>query len=242
MKKIIALFLCLALLTAFAGCSGRVSPDDLHGSITQNGNASDVTDSDANASDDTAEDEVPEFTIGTNTGTKWENSYLGLGLTLDDSYYFYDDEEVEELNRNTLASLGESLGDDYVESIKDLDFFYDMYATTEDASSTVNVMIENHTAAELINFSATKTIEQAMPSMKTSYEGMGYTNVQVNSATVTLAGKEYAAAKLTADFETITVYAYSVMGRVGNHLFTVSMLSTDEAGLQDLVDSFYKVQ
>ena len=233
MKKLLALLLCLALVLSFAACS-PVSNDSIRGSVTQKPSA------DAD-NDDTADEETPEFSIGVNTGNKWENSYLGLGCKLSDEFTFYDDDEIEELNRNTMQSLGESLGDDYLESIKDLDFFYDMYVTTEDASSTINVMIENHTASELIGFDAKKSIEKTLPNLKSSYEGMGYTNVQVSATTLTLAGKTFQAAKLTADFQSLTATAYSAMGRVGNHLYSIAMFTFDPVKLQELIDSFYVV-
>lgn len=235
MKKLLVLLLCLALVLSFAACS-PVTNDDVRGSVTQKPsvNNSDATDS-------TPDEDAPEFSIGVNTGNKWENSYLGLGCELGEEFTFYDDDEIEELNRNTMASLGETLGDDYLESIKDLDFFYDMYVTTEDASSTINVMIENHSALELVGFDAKKTIEQSLPSLKTSYEGMGYTNVQVSATTLTLAGKTFQAAKLTADFDDVTATAYSAMGRVGNHLYSIAIFSFDPVKLEELIDSFYVV-
>lgn len=236
MKKLLALLLCLALVLSFAACS-PVTNDDVRGSVTQKPsvNNSDATDS-------TPDEDAPEFSIGVNTGNKWENSYLGLGCELGEEFTFYDnDEQIEELNRNTMASLGESLGEDYLESIKDLDFFYDMYVTTEDASSTINVMIENHTALELVGFDAKKTLEQNLPSLKTSYEGMGYENVQVSLTSVTLAGKAFPAAKLTAEINGLTATAYSAMGRVGNHLYSIAIFSFDPVKLEELINSFYVV-
>ena len=237
MKKIFALLLCLALVLSFAACS-PASNDDIRGSITQKPS----DDLGSSVTESTPVEDTPEFSIGVNTGNKWENSYIGLGCKLSDEFTFYNDEQIEELNRNTMANLGESLGEDYLESIKDLDFFYDMYVTTEDASSTINVMIENHTALELVGFDAKKTLEQNLPSLKTSYEGMGYENVQVSLTSVTLAGKAFPAAKLTAEFNGLTATAYSAMGRVGNHLYSIAIFSFDPIKLEELVNSFYAVK
>ena len=78
-KKLAALTLALLMTLSLAAC-GSQKDDQAGGAVTPG-----VTD-----------DAVPD--MGTVSGGTYTNRFAGISCTLDDSWYFYTDEQIDELN------------------------------------------------------------------------------------------------------------------------------------------------
>ena len=79
MKKLFALLLAAAMVLSMAAC-GSQKDDQAGGAVTPG-----VTG-----------DAVPD--MGTVSGGTYTNRFAGISCTLDDSWYFYTDEQIDELN------------------------------------------------------------------------------------------------------------------------------------------------
>ena len=105
MKKLIAVL--LAVCTVFALCACGAGKD-IGGSVTS-------------GEDDSS------FQLGTINGGVYENSYLGVGISLDDSWSIYDEEQLAQLIGWTADQYDD---EKYAEQIENADLFYDLDVRT----------------------------------------------------------------------------------------------------------------
>ena len=118
MKKLIAVL--LAVCTVFALCACGAGKD-IGGAVTS-------------GEDDSS------FQLGTINGGVYENSYLGVGISLDDSWSIYDEEQLAQLIGWTADQYD---NEKYAEQIENADLFYDLFASANDGLVSVNVVIQN---------------------------------------------------------------------------------------------------
>lgn len=120
-KKLAALTLALLMTLSMAAC-GDQKDDQAGGAVTPG-----VTD---NA--------VPD--MGTVSGGTYTNRFAGISCTLDDSWYFYTDEQIDELN----GFVRESTSDEELKArLESSSSVQDMYAASTDGLMTINVVFTN---------------------------------------------------------------------------------------------------
>ena len=66
-----------------------------------------------------------ELELGVIEGQKYENAFIGVGYNLDDSWTFYTDERIKEMNKYVEDRADEN----YLDLIKNSTMIYDMMAT-----------------------------------------------------------------------------------------------------------------
>ena len=120
-KKLAALTLALLMTLSLAAC-GSQKDDQAGGAVTPG-----VTG-----------DAVPD--MGTVSGGTYTNRFAGISCTLDDSWYFYTDEQIDELN----GFVRESTSDEELKTrLESSSSVQDMYAASTDGLMTINVVFTN---------------------------------------------------------------------------------------------------
>ena len=201
MKKLIAVL--LAVCTVFALCACGAGKD-IGGSVTL-------------GEDDSS------FQLGTINGGVYENSYLGVGISLDDSWDIYDEEQLAEL----IGLTAEQFDDEkYVEQLKNADMFYDFFASAEQGLVTVNIIIQN------------MSLEQ----MDEQLQSAGFSDISAEKITVDFAGAERTGIKSSSLYQGADYFTQQVFIKHGKYMaiFTVSSFFEDITG--DVLSQFYGIE
>lgn len=214
MKKLLAVLLTLVLVFSLCGCLGG-NNDDVRGDITS-GNQSET---------EKETEKEPEFSLGKATNNTYKNDFLGITCTLPSEWVFYNDEQILQLNN----IVGDVVDKDVAEQLKNANIIYDMYATYQNESS-ININLEKLNAAQIITLDIKKTLEAQIDGIKSTYQNMGYTDINAAYQKITISGKEFDSLKISAKIQGINFYATVFTFRKGSYLANVSLssLQTDK--------------
>ncbi len=212
MKKLLAVLLTLILVFSLCGCLGGGNSDDVRGNINSGGQ--------------TETEKEPEFSLGKATNNTYNNDFLGISCTLPSEWVFYNDEQILQLNN----IVGDVVDEDVAEKLKNANIIYDMYATYQNEGSSININLEKLNAAQIITLDIKKSLEAQIEGIKSSYQNMGYTDINATYQKITVDGKEFDALKITAKIQGINFYTTVFSFRKGNYLANVSLgsLQTDK--------------
>ena len=215
MKKLLAVLLTLVLVFSLCGCLGG-NNDDVRGDITS-GNQSET---------EKETEKEPEFSLGKATNNTYKNDFLGITCTLPSEWVFYNDEQILKLNN----IVGDVVDKDVAEQLKNANIIYDMYATYQNEGSSININLEKLNAAQIITLDIKKTLEAQIDSIKSTYQNMGYTDINAAYQKITISGKEFDGLKISAKIQGINFYTTVFTFRKGSYLANVSLgsLQTDK--------------
>ena len=248
--KLLALLLALVLVFACTACGKK----DVSGTVTTDSNASDA--SDANDTDDTsdtaeaaapaeetdtaeadtAEDGSAAVAPGSVSGGVYENDFLGIACKLDDTWTFYDEDQILALN-NITQDLYE--GTDF-ESYFDenTSYFTDMYAQSEDASKTINIVIES-IGVQNATLTEASYVELCLDTLVSALEQAGMENVTANGSSMTFAGAEHATIQISAEYQGVSMYETIVCLKQGLYMSSITSCTWGENTTEDVLANFY---
>ena len=227
MKKISVILFALILGATVYGCG---SEENVRGEIT--GAVEEFTTED---SAEVEKAEEKELELGSVDGTIYENSFVGFGYQLNDGWSFYTDEQIRELNNATTEIAGE----EYQELMKDATIIYDMFATDADGVNNINVNLEKVNTVQLIALDIAQNYEAVMPTMKTTYENMGYGNFQYEITTTDIDGKEVDSAYVTAEINGVVMYQALFAVKCNGYLANVAVTTFFEDTTAEVLENFY---
>ena len=168
MKKLAALALALLMTLSLAAC-GSQKDDQAGGAVTPG-----VTD-----------DAVPD--MGTVSGGTYTNRFAGISCTLDDSWYFYTDEQIDELN----GFVRESTSDEELKTrLESSSSVQDMYAASTDGLMTINVVFTNMGLLGGSTVTPQDVAELSVEQVPAALESYGFTDVTAQLTTVDFAGQK----------------------------------------------------
>lgn len=217
MKKLTAMFLALMLILSLCACgdkdvSGTVSPQE------------EQTDTD--------------FQLGVTTGGKYENAFLGIGCTLDDSWTFASQEELAQMV-GTTADMFDN--EEYAEQMKNTDMFYDMFAAADDGLVNINVVIQNMGLLYGAALSEERYIELSLENLDEQMSSAGFTLEGSETGTVTFAGQERSGLHVSCTYQGISYYCQQIYIKQGNYMSVITLASFYEDITESMLDYFYAV-
>ncbi len=214
MKKLLAVLLAVLMLLSIAACS----KEDVTGSIKP------------------AED---EFQLGVTSGGTYENAYIGIGVTLDDSWVFYSKEQIDQLNGVVLDNLSD---DELKEKLKNANVIYDMVAGATDGFSSINICLENLGGIYGSVISEDKYIDLSIKNLGTSLTAAGYEEgMSIEKTTVTFAGKQMNAIKIEGVANGANIYQLLVVKKVGNYMALTTITNYLVDSTEEIAAEFYAV-
>lgn len=222
MKKALCLLLAIIMLVGLCGCVGGDESEDVRGDIVS-GNQNE----NQNADD-------PEFSLGKAANNTYTNNFLGISCTLPEEWVFYTDEEILALNNMT----GDYFDDDALETLKNASIIYDMYAATATNDKSININLQKLTSAQLMTLDIKASLEAQFDTVKSAYENMGYSNVNVYCEKVTVDGEEFDALILTANYQDMDFYGKTLSFRRGDYLASLSVSSSYSDQTDTILDYF----
>ncbi len=217
MKKLIAVL--LAVCTVFALCACGAGKD-IGGSVTS-------------GEDDSS------FQLGTINGGVYENSYLGVGISLDDSWSIYDEEQLAQLIGWTADQYDD---EKYAEQIENADLFYDLFASANDGLVSVNVVIQNLGLLYGTVMDEDKIVDMTLEQMDEQLQSAGFSDISAGKITVDFAGAEHTGIKYSSLYQGADYFTQQVFIKHGKYMaiFTVSNFYEDITG--DVLSQFYGIE
>lgn len=220
-KKLAALTLALLMTLSLAAC-GDQKDDQAGGAVTPG-----VTG-----------DAVPD--MGTVSGGTYTNRFAGISCTLDDSWYFYTDEQIDELN----GFVRESTSDEELKArLESSSSVQDMYAASTDGLMTINVVFTNMGLLGGSTVTPQDVAELSVEQVPAALESYGFTDVTAKLTTVDFAGqKNVPAVAVSAMNGDIATYELLVCLKAGNYSFSVTLCSFTEDVTADMAALFTAAQ
>ncbi|MBE6701567.1 MAG: hypothetical protein E7582_06755 [Ruminococcaceae bacterium] len=210
MKKILCLILTAIMLVCLCGCFEDTDVEDVRGEISSNNNQEEKPD-----------ETESEFSLGKTANSTYSNDFLGISCALPSEWVFYTDEEILALNN----IVGDVLDEEVAETLKNADIIYDMFAENDTDFCNMNLNLEKVSPSQLINLDIAQVMESQIDTIKSTYQNMGYTDINIVSQKVTVDGEEFDGLKITAKLQNVDFYGIVFTFRKGNYLANVSLCS-----------------
>lgn len=203
------------MLFSMAACSFETT-DDVRGSISN---------------DQNNEDKV---SLGETKNNSYKNEFLGLSCTLPSEWVFYTEEEILELN----DIVKDAVDEDVAEAIENATIIYDMYASNPNDYSSVNVNMEKHSSVQIAALNLKTVLESQFETIIDTYENMGYTNVQVKYEKITVDGKEFDGAVITADIADYEFSSVVFCFKKGRYIANVTVGALSDETMKSILGCF----
>lgn len=237
-KKLTALLLAALLTLSLAGCGSQNDPQaggDVTPGTTDAAAAGQVQTPDPADTDGEA---IPD--LGTVNGGTYTNAYANIACTLDDSWIFYTEEEIAELNGLVLDSTSD---DQLRKMLEENASIQDMYASSTDGLMTINVVFQNLGLVRSAALSLQEYAELAAEQVPGMMETFGYSDITAKIAAVDFAGlKNQPALALTATVEDVPMYELQVYVKVDTYVYSITLCSFVEDVTADMAALFTAAQ
>ena len=228
--KMGALLLACALLVTMSACSGG-SGSSIRGNVTPAQTTAPETTVPETTVPETTE---PAFSVGTSSGNRYENTFLGIGCTLDENWTFLTDEQIRENN----SAAADMMAEEYQELVSEASVVYDMMANHSNEVDTVSLNMEKLTGAALL-IGEEQYAQLSLEGLEGSLTSMGVENIQTKVEQISFAGGTHTCIRLVGEFSGIKVYEALVCYKRGGYMALACACTWLEDGTQAILDCFY---
>lgn len=238
-KKIPALMLALSLVFALTACGsgpkGSVTPTDPTPAVSPAPTSEPVNTPEPESGDEPGEN----VELGSMNGGTYENSFVGIGCKLDDTWTYYSENEIMEFNGLMLDSIDD---EELSDLLSNSDSFYDMVASDEMGSS-VNVVLENLGLVYGHTLDAGTYIDVALESLGGQLALMGVNATTCEKVSFDFCGEKtdgiYIAGTLGIEGMEVDMYQLMACVKAGNYMTCITACSYFEDTTNDILDMFY---
>ncbi len=169
MKKIFALLICIIMVLSLAACG-----------------SGDNTDTTTVPATTEAQTPPPQFMFGTTYGTSYNNTTMGIGISLPSEFIITSTEELAEMNGFDEELMTTNLPEAMVNTLRAY-----IFVATDNAGNYMNIIVENLQIPNTTFIAGSKYFEIYAEETKKEYEDMGATDVTLTPTKVTIAGMEH---------------------------------------------------
>lgn len=227
MKKLAAMLMALVMLAATA--CGQQTQEQTGGTVEPG-----VQPEQSAAGQVDTAGGVPE--LGSVSGGVYTNEFAGIGCTLDETWVFYTQEQLAEVNGFFVDGTSD---EDMKQLMEDNRSVQDMQAASVDGLMTVSVMFQNMGLLFGSTMSAQEYAELAAKQLPDEMSVYGLEDVTAAVTTAEFAGAERPAVVLTATVQDIPMYELMVCLKEGNYVYCVVLCSYTEDVTAEMAQLFY---
>ena len=232
MKKITAMLLTLLMLLTMAAC-GQKEPEQTGGTVEPGA----TPDQSVTGQVDAAEQGGGTPELGAVNGGTYTNTFAGIGCTLDETWVFYTEEQIAEIN----GFLTEGTSDEDMKKLmEENQSVQDMYATSTDGLMTMNVVFQNMGLLFGTTMSAHEYAELSAQQLPDAMSTYGFENVTAAVTTTEFAGADCPAVALTATVQDTPMYELVICLKQGNYIYCVTLCSYTEDVTADMAALFHR--
>ncbi len=237
MKRFLAAALAVTLALTICACATPESAPD-SGTVTPE--ASDYAGGTVTAVPPTQEDGASASEVlGALPGGTYTNRNAHIFCKLDDSWLFYNESQLMELN----GMLSEGGSGDVAALAESGSAVYDMYAISADGLMTMNVTYQNLGLLSGSSMTAQEYVELAAAQLPADLTAGGFTDVEVQVSASDIAAESNCPTLLvTAKLQESEMYERMVCLQSGNYIYCVTLCSFTKDMTADMAALFHTVR
>ena len=181
--------------------------------------------------------DTPDDAPGAQAGGTYTNKTARITCKLDDSWLFYNDSQLLELN----GVLTEAGGGDVASLAESGKAVYDMYAVSTDGLMTMNVTYQNLGLLSGASMTAQEYVEQAAATLPGDLAACGFADAEVQITAQDLAAERDCPTLLvTAQLQDMPMYERMVCIQSGDYIYCVTLCSFTEDVTADMAALFHR--
>lgn len=231
MKKLAAMLMALMMLLTMAAC-GQQAPEQTGGTVESGAQSDDAVTGQVDTP--VPDEDTPE--MGSVSGGTYTNEFAGFGCALDETWVFYTEEQIAEIN----GFLTEGTSDEDMKKLmEENQSVQDMYATSTDGLMTMNVVFQNMGLLFGTTMSAHEYAELSAQQLPDAMSTYGFENVAAAVTTTEFAGADCPAVALTATVQDTPMYELVICLKQGNYIYCVTLCSYTEDVTAQMAALFY---
>ena len=173
------------------------------------------------------------------TGTIQDNVYwnetMKIGCALDETWYFYSEEEIMEANGTT----AEVLEGEIAEMIENGGTLTDMFAQNLETGATVNVVFERVSLANSLLYNEKNYIEASTATVEEAFAQMGIEDVAYTIQEAEFMGQTHMILQITGLYSGVPVYEQVAVVPDGRNFTVVSAFSMLEGEAEEVLSCFF---
>lgn len=173
------------------------------------------------------------------TGTIQDNVYwnetMKIGCALDETWYFYSEEEIMETNGLTADMLEGKIA----EMIENGGAITDMFARNLKTGATVNVVFERVSLANSLLYNEKNYIEASTATVEEALTQMGIEDVAFTVQEAEFMGQTHMILQITGLYSDVPVYEQVAVVKDGRIFIVVTIFSVLEGEAEEVLSCFF---
>ena len=175
------------------------------------------------------------FGTGTIEDNVYWNETMKIGCALDETWYFYSEEEIMEANGTT----AEVLEGEIAEMIENGGTLTDMFAQNLETGATVNVVFERVSLANSLLYNEKNYIEASTATVEEAFAQMGIEDVAYTIQEAEFMGQTHMILQITGLYSGVPVYEQVAVVKDGRNFTVVSVFSMLEGEAEEVLSCFF---
>ena len=173
------------------------------------------------------------------TGTIQDNVYwnetMKIGCALDETWYFYSEEEIMETNGLT----ADMLEGEIAEMIENGGTLTDMFAQNLETGATVNVVFERVSLANSLLYNEKSYIDASTATLEEALAQLGIEDVACTIQEAEFMGQTHMILQITGQYSGVPVYEQVAVVKDGRNFTIVSVFSMLEGEAEEVLSCFF---
>ena len=173
------------------------------------------------------------------TGTIQDNVYwnetMKIGCQLDETWYFYSEEEILEADGMTADMLEGKIA----EMIENGGTITDMFAQNLETGATLNVVFERVSLANSLLYNEKNYIETSIPTLEEVFAQMGIEDVACTIQEMAFLGETHCVLMITGQYSGVPIYEQIVVVKDGRNFTVVTVFSVMEGEAEEVLSCFF---
>lgn len=173
------------------------------------------------------------------TGTIQDNVYwnetMKIGCALDETWYFYSEEEIMEANGLTADMLEGKIS----EMIENGGAITDMFAQNLETGATLNVVFERVSLPDSLLYNEKNYIEASIPTVEEALTQMGIEDVAFTVQEAEFLGETHTILQITGLYSGVPIYEQIAVVKDGRNFIVVTIFSVMEGEAEEVLSCFF---
>ena len=175
------------------------------------------------------------FGTGTIEDNVYWNETMKIGCALDETWYFYSEEEIMEANGLTADMLEGKIS----EMIENGGAITDMFAQNLETGATLNVVFERVSLPDSLLYNEKNYIEASIPTVEEALTQMGIEDVAFTVQEAEFLGETHTILQITGLYSGVPIYEQVAVVKDGRNFIVVTIFSVMEGEAEEVLSCFF---
>lgn len=176
-----------------------------------------------------------KFNFGSTQDNTYWNETLKIGCTLDENWYFLNEEEILQANSMNVEKLDGKLA----EMVKEGGSMIDMFAQNLETGATVNLVVERLSVVNSLVIDEKKYLDISQPTLDEAMAQMGIEDVEIAQESMDFMSQEHQSIVITGSFNGVPVCETMVVVKSGRNMTIITVFSAVDGEVEEVLASFF---